>query len=48
MKKLSLYEICQLEKLLVEALDNYLIKDEYENDYKKIQKKLNLLKGGMK
>lgn len=44
MKRLTLHEICQLERLIVEALDKYFIKDEYESDYEKIQKKLNLLK----
>lgn len=44
MKKLNLYEICQLERLLVEALGRFEISDEYISIFKKIQKKLNFLK----
>jgi len=52
MVKLTLRELCELERLVVQEMDNadegdYIFNKSFIKEFKTIQKKLNLLKKGV-
>jgi len=52
MVKLTLRELCELERLVVQEMDNadegdYIFDKSFIKEFKTIQKKLNLLKKGV-